>query len=227
MQNPIPVEPGASIDTIDTPALILDLDELETALAARSSDTAHRVAVWPHKTPAIARRQLEVPGARGIAVRSVREASVFAAAGIEDIRVLRPVVGAANEAALAQLQGATTEDDGLPIEGLDDLARAVTMTTRVSSVPEPGRAILDCGQKAIGRDLGDPTLVSNADIRVIAGSAEHGIALTRNVPPFSIGDWLQLVPADIATTFTLHDWLNVVRGGRFVERWAIEARGAF
>lgn len=137
MQNPIPVEPGASIDTIDTPALILDLDELETALAARSSDTAHRVAVWPHKTPAIARRQLEVPGARGIAVRSVREASVFAAAGIEDIRVLRPVVGAANEAALAQLQGATTEDDGLPIEGLDDLARAVTMTTRVSSVPSP------------------------------------------------------------------------------------------
>ena len=228
MQNPLPVEPDAPIDHIDTPALIIDLDEFENALAVRSTTPQpHRVAAWVHKTPAIARQQLDVAGAAGIAVRSVREAAVFAAAGFDDIRVLRPVVGPANEARLAECPAATAADDGLPIEGVDDLTPCVTMATRVSSVPEPGRAILDCGQKAIGRDFGDPTLASNADVRVIAGSAEHGMALTRDGPAFAIGDWLQVIPADLTTVFSLHDWVYATRGGRFVERWSIDARGAF
>ena len=40
------------------------------------------------------------------------------------------------------------------------------------------------------------------------------------------GDWLQLIPADIATAFALHDFVYGVRDGRLEEVWSVSARGA-
>ena len=44
---------------------------------------------------------------------------------------------------------------------------------------------------------------------------------------FAIGDWLRLIPADLATAFALHDFVFGIRDGRLEAVWPIAARGAF
>ena len=231
---------GAPIDAIDTPSIILDLDVFE-ANARRMADRARdegkgwRADAYVHKTPAIAAVQCAYASCHGITVRSVSEAEVFAAAGCSNILLTRPVVGAQTRArvdALAERVQLSTSRDG---EELDEdaatLQGAVTVSARVASCPEPGRAITDCGQKAIGNDFGKPGIFGRDDLRAIAGSAEHGMLLaSKERPddlPYAIGDWLQLVPGDVATTFNLHDFVFAVRDGLLVATWPIAARGAY
>ena len=167
----------------------------------------------------------------GIAVRSIAEAEVFAEAGFDDIRVLRPLVtprARQRAAALGKSIRLHLSDDGVPLTGADVLDDAVTVSSRVASAPEPGRAILDCGQKAIGRDFGDPTIVGHEAFRASAGSAEHGgVTYLADATPLAIGDWLELRPADAATAFSLHDVAYGVRDGVLEAIWPVSARGAF
>ena len=236
MQRPIEKPAGTPVEDLDTPALIVDLDRLDANFAAVAGPS--RAEVWVHKTPAIARRQVAHPSVFGIAVRSIAEAEIFAAAGFDDIRILRPLVTDASKRraeALARsirvVAGTAverTEDDGLALWGADALDGAVTVSARITSVPEQGRAIHDCGQKAVGRDHGDPWIVGRDRLKASGGSAEHGTVLCpSDEPPFSIGDWLQLVPADIATAFALHDFAFGARDGRLETVWSVSARGAF
>ena len=236
MQRPIEKPAGTPVEDLDTPALIVDLNRLDANFAAVAGPS--RAEVWVHKTPAIARRQVAHPSVFGIAVRSIAEAEIFAAAGFDDIRILRPLVTDASKRraeALARsirvVAGTAverTEDDGLALWGADALDGAVTVSARITSVPEQGRAIHDCGQKAVGRDHGEPRIVERDHLKASGGSAEHGIVLCPvDEPPFVIGDWLQLVPADIATAFALHDFAFGVRDGRLEVVWPVSARGAF
>ena len=236
MQRPIKKPARTPVEELDTPALIVDLDRLEANFAVVNGPA--RAEVWVHKTPAIARRQVAHPGVFGIAVRSVAEAEVFAAAGFDDIRILRPLVTDASKRRAEALSrsiriGARSAeepkaDDGLRLWGADALNGAVTVSARITSVPEPGRAIHDCGQKAVARDHGHPSIVGRERLESSGGSAEHGIVLVPpDAPPIAIGDWLQLEPADIATVFALHDFAFGVRDGRLEAVWPISARGAF
>lgn len=227
MQRPMARPAGTPVDELDTPALLVDLDRLDAAIATVEGTV--RAAVWVHGAPAIARRQTAHPGVSGIAVRSIAEAEVFAAAGFEDIRILRPLVterARSRAAALADRARLVFEGD-LPVWGSDVLAGAVSVSARVTSVPEPGRAITDCGQKAVGRDFGEPTVAGRPEWRVYAGSAEHGVVLFPPERALEIGDWLQLVPSDVATVFSLHDQVCAVRDGVLEAVWQVSARGAF
>src|SRR5262245_27137626 len=82
-----------SSQPLDTPALIVDLDRLESnvATAARLKG----VRLWPHgkahKCREIVRRQLAA-GAAGICVASVVEAEQFAMDGVARILVTTPIV---------------------------------------------------------------------------------------------------------------------------------------
>ena len=229
MQRPIEKPVGTPVQAIDTPALLVDLPRLDASIAAVTERV--RAEVWVHKTPAIGHRQIAQAAVTGVAVRSIAEAEVFAAAGFDDIRVLRPLVTPASQqraAALAKSIRLQLSDDGVPLWGADVLDDAVTVSTRVTSAPESGRAILDCGQKAVGRDFGDPKIVGREAFKVSAGSAEHGVVTyPTDATPFVIGDWLQLRPADIATVFSLHDCAFCVRDGVLEAVWPITARGAF
>lgn len=229
MQRPIEKPVGTPARDIDTPALLVDLERLDANIAAVEGRA--RAEVWMHKTPAIAQRQTVPANVVGIAVRSIAEAEVFASAGFDDIRVLRPLVTPAAQrraAALGKSIRLYLSDDGVPLTGADVLDGAVTVSSHVTSAPEPGRAILDCGQKAIGRDFGDPTVVGYESFRASAGSAEHGgIAYPADASPLAIGDWLELRPADVATVFTLHDFAYGVRDGVLEAVWPISARGVF
>ncbi|MCY4012769.1 MAG: hypothetical protein OXG82_08660 [Gammaproteobacteria bacterium] len=229
MQRAIEKPVGTPVRDIDTPALLVDLERLDANVGVVQGPA--RAEAWVHKTPAIARRQTAGSNVVGIAVRSIAEAEAFANAGFDDIRVLRPLVTPASQrraAALGRSIRLCLADDGVPLTGADALDDAVTVSSHVTSAPEPGRAILDCGQKAIGRDFGDPTVVGYEGWRASAGSAEHGgIAYPADAPQLAIGDWLELRPADVASVFSLHDVAYGVRDGVLEVVWAITARGAF
>ncbi len=233
MQRPIEKPIGTPVEELDTPALIVDLEHLDAKLASFRDGPDHRpdarVEAWVHKTPAIARRQLDILGLAGLAVRSVGEAEAFAAAGFDDIRILRPPVTAKSRERIERLRqaGRVVLDDDGPLWGCDCLDGTVTVSARVTGVPEAGLAIHDGGQKAIGRDFGDPTVVGRGDCATSAGSAEHGIVRWRQGADFAIGDWLQLAPGDVATVFSLHDFAYGVREGVLEAVWRVSSRGAF
>ena len=88
---------GLSLDDLDTPALLLDLDALGRNIEIMAGRfRAHGLAWRPHakafKCPAIAHR-LRKAGAIGVTVAKVSEAEVMAAAGIDDILIAHLVVG--------------------------------------------------------------------------------------------------------------------------------------
>ena len=231
MQRPIEQPIGSPWERLDTPALLVDVAELEAAAAALAGPC--RIEAWVHNTPAIAERQLAIAGTKavGIAVRGVAEAEVFAAAGCQNIRILRPLVTDASRRRAAALAGqarVVTEDDGVALAGAESLAAAVSVSAQVTSTPEPGRAITDCGQKAIGRDFGDPQVLGIPGCRASAGSAEHGVLVfSPELPGFAIGDPLRLAPADVATVFALHDFAYAIAEGRLAAVWRIAGRGMF
>jgi D-serine deaminase-like pyridoxal phosphate-dependent protein len=85
----------APIDNIPTPALLLDLDILESNLATMQSkadrlDVALRPHLKTHKCVEIAERQRKL-GARGVTVSTLYEARVFAEHGFADITWAFPV----------------------------------------------------------------------------------------------------------------------------------------
>ncbi len=83
---------------LSTPALTIDLEVLERNLGAMAELCVKQgVGLRPHtkthKTPEVARRQLE-RGAIGLTVAKVGEAEVMAGAGFDDILVAYPIFGA-------------------------------------------------------------------------------------------------------------------------------------
>lgn len=103
----LPAQAGQSCETIDTPALILDLDAFERNLEAmRRATEGSGVRLRPHakshKCPEVARRQVAL-GAVGICCQKVSEAEVFVDAGIADILVTNEVIGTQKIARLVEL----------------------------------------------------------------------------------------------------------------------------
>jgi D-serine deaminase-like pyridoxal phosphate-dependent protein len=103
----LPARPGDSVDDVDTPALIVDLDVFERNLdlmanAVRGAGIALRPHAKAHKCPDIALAQIE-RGAIGICCQKVGEAEAFVAAGIPDVLVTNEIVGAGKLARLAAM----------------------------------------------------------------------------------------------------------------------------
>src|SRR5919107_3239786 len=88
-----------TIDDLDTPAVLIDLDKVEANLArAQAYADAHGLKLRPHikthKIPALARRQVEL-GAVGITCQKLGEAEVMADAGLDDILLTFNLLGRA------------------------------------------------------------------------------------------------------------------------------------
>ena len=152
-----------TIQPLDTPALIVDLDRLESNLATAAG--LQGIRLWPHakahKCLEIARRQIAA-GAAGISVASVIEAERFAVEGIPRILVTSPIVSAHK------------------IERLCHLARSgVEIICAVNSI-ENAEAI-SSRARAIGQTLG---AVIDLDIgmgRTGVRRAEDAVALARHI----------------------------------------------
>ncbi|MBI3327616.1 MAG: alanine racemase [Nitrospinae bacterium] len=106
---------------------------------------------------------------------------------------------------------------------------AARVLTTVMSRPEPGTAIIDAGQKAIGSDTGLPMAEDLPDAAVVSLSAEHGrLRLPGDVDgKVSLGDKVWLTPWDIGTCVNLYDYLHAVRDGKLEVIWDIAARGRY
>ena len=95
------------ITEIDTPAVLIDLDRVESNLSrAQLHADRHGLKLRPHikthKLPRFAQRAIEL-GAVGITVQKLGEAEVFADAGIADMLLTFPIIGAAKLARLRAL----------------------------------------------------------------------------------------------------------------------------
>src|SRR5215204_3722887 len=92
---------------LDTPAVIVDLDIMDRNLSRMAAYCReHQLLLRPHtkthKIPELAKRQL-AGGATGITVAKIGEAEVMLNAGITDMLIAYPIVGAEKTARLARL----------------------------------------------------------------------------------------------------------------------------
>jgi len=118
----------------DTPSLLVDLDKMEANLkemadVAADAGVALRPHVKTHKSPELARLQLEY-GAAGITVAKIGEAEVMADAGITDIRIAYPIVGQAKLGRLGRLlrsaDVSVSLDSAEVAEGLSNLGQRMS-----------------------------------------------------------------------------------------------------
>jgi D-serine deaminase-like pyridoxal phosphate-dependent protein len=91
------------VTTLDTPAVVADLDRVDARIARMAGLMADRgVALRPHakthKSVGFARRQIEA-GAVGLTVATIGEAEVFADAGFDDLFIAYPVIAQGPKAA--------------------------------------------------------------------------------------------------------------------------------
>ena len=95
------------IEELETPVPVIDLDRVEHNLTKMQAYCdRHGLLLRPHikthKMPAFAHRQVEL-GACGITCQKLGEAEVMADAGLDDILISYPLIGAAKALRLAAL----------------------------------------------------------------------------------------------------------------------------
>src|SRR3954462_7869522 len=91
-----------------TPAAVIDLDRVErniarVQVACDTAGVANRPHIKTHKSPMLARRQIEA-GAKGITCQKLGEAEVMADAGIDDILISYNLLGEEKMARVGAVQ---------------------------------------------------------------------------------------------------------------------------
>ena len=102
--------------SLNTPALVLDLDMLDRNIAEMANFAkAHKVKLRPHskthKSADIAKRQIAA-GALGVCCAKLGEAEALAEAGVESLHITSPVVTPQAIARLIALNGKVDGPDG-------------------------------------------------------------------------------------------------------------------
>src|SRR3954471_23186626 len=91
-----------------TPCALIDMDKVERNIAriqaaCDAADVANRPHIKTHKSPLLAKLQIEA-GASGITCQKIGEAEVMAEAGIDDILISYNLLGEEKMARLGALQ---------------------------------------------------------------------------------------------------------------------------
>ncbi len=109
------------------------------------------------------------------------------------------------------------------------LKPAAHVLSTVTSRPEPGLAITDAGQKAVGVDLGLPRVAALPGIETIGLNAEHcRLRLDASIQTtVQQGYKLWLQPWDLGTCMNLYDTVWVARQGKIEATWPVTARGQY
>ncbi len=108
-----------------------------------------------------------------------------------------------------------------------EFAHSLFVLAAVMSRPEPARAVLDAGLKALSVDAGLPEVDALPEASYVRASDEHGVlALDGAARELSLGDRVRLIPGHCDPTVNLHDWYVCTRGARVESVWPIVARGA-
>ncbi len=147
---------GLPIEELDTPAVLIDLDALESNIKTMAADVKSRGSNWrphskSHKCPAIAHLQVEA-GAIGVACAKLGEAEVMATNGIRDILVPNQIVGPIKARRVAAL--AIQSDICVSVDAIENVRELDQAALRLGTRP---RAVIevDTGMKRAGVQPGD------------------------------------------------------------------------
>ena len=175
-------------DGIDTPALLLDLDQVERNIATMAAFFENqRADLRPHfktpKCPEVARLQLEA-GAIGITCSKIGEAEEIAKAGLDaSVLIANEVVGAAKLARLVELAARLPElivavDSAQQVEALD--AAIEKSGARIGALVEA-----DIGMHRCGTDTPEETVelaraleASRVEYRGLMGYEGHAVLIS-------------------------------------------------
>jgi D-serine deaminase-like pyridoxal phosphate-dependent protein len=176
MTQACPATVGQSLDEIETPALLVDLDAYERNLkrmaAAMEGRTVRlRPHAKTHKSPEIALDQM-AHGAVGVCCQKVGEAEALVAGGVPDVLVSNQVVGAGKIARLAALAAqarlAVCVDDGRNVAELSAAAKAAGATLGVL-------VEIEVGCERCGVAPGEPARVLAAQVAESPGLDFRGL----------------------------------------------------
>ncbi len=180
-----PARVGDHLSSVDTPALLLDLDAFERNLRRLPETIAgRRVRIRPHakshKCPEVALRQIAL-GAVGVCCQKVSEAEALVRGGVHDVVIVNEVVGAPKLARLASLAtpariGVCADDPGNLKEIADAAREARTELDVLVEVNvggdrcgvDPGPDVVDLAQR-----INDSAHLRFAGLHAYHGSAQH------------------------------------------------------
>ncbi len=158
--EPLRLPEPLPLAAVPTPALLVDRPAMERNLRRMAEHLQQagcglRPHAKMHKTPLIARRQLEL-GAVGICCAKVSEAEMMRAAGIEQILITSPVASIDKMARVAALAADSAEirivvDDAERVRMLDEVAGAagIRLGVLVDLDPRMGRTGIATGEPAL------------------------------------------------------------------------------
>ena len=163
-------------DTLDTPALCMDLDAMEAniqkmAQACHGNNIHWRPHSKCHKSAAIGQKLIEA-GALGITCAKLGEAEVLAAGGIEDLLIANLIVGPTKMQRLASLCRIAR-----PIVCIDHIDQAIPMSEVMAAEGQVVRVIfeVDIGLARVGVQPGEPLLELAALVAPLPGLEVVGI----------------------------------------------------
>ncbi|MSP88589.1 MAG: DSD1 family PLP-dependent enzyme [Alphaproteobacteria bacterium] len=184
-----PAEIGMTLDQIDTPALVIDLDAFERNMktladAAAAAGVKVRPHAKTHKSPVITLKQMAL-GAVGACCQKVSEAETLVLGGVPDVLVSNEIVGATKLKRLMALtrlaRVAVCVDDVVHIDMIDDAAAAADAT--IDLLVE-----VNMGGNRCGVEPGEPALrlvqriLRSRRLRFRGLQAYHGTAQHRRTP---------------------------------------------
>jgi len=134
-----------------TPIAVIDMDRVERNIArvqaaCEAAGVANRPHIKTHKSPLLARLQIEA-GAKGITCQKLGEAEVMADAGIDDILISYNLLGEEKMARLAALQAKANMT-----VAADNPTVVASLTNAAASSGRPLSVVVECdtGRKRAG-----------------------------------------------------------------------------
>ena len=168
---------GHSVNAIDTPALVVDLDMMERNLRTMAAFAAqHQVMLRPHakmhKSAELAKLQMAA-GAVGVCVQKTSEAEALAAGGVHNIFISNEVIAPAKLARVALLSRVLAPLGGKlaicvdSLEGIKRLAMSMNEGRVTSGVASSIDVFieLNVGQNRCGVEPGAPAVALALEIR--------------------------------------------------------------
>ena len=168
---------GQSVNAIDTPALVVDLDTMEQNLRSMQAFASqHHVMVRPHakmhKSAELARLQMAA-GAIGVCVQKTSEAESMVAGGVHNVFISNEVIAPAKLARVAALTRILAPLDGKlaicvdSIEGINRLAASMNEGRVATGVASSIDVFIEInvGQNRCGVEPGPSAVLLALEIR--------------------------------------------------------------
>lgn len=148
----VPATVGMTLEEVETPCLLLDLDALEDNLRQMAAFVADAgITLRPHgkmhKSADVAKLQAEIGGATGLCCQKVSEATAFVRAGITDVLVTNEVREAAKISRLARL--ASEAQVGVCVDDLTNVAE-LSVAASAFGVTLDCLVEVECGSRRCG-----------------------------------------------------------------------------